>query len=112
MTTTDYTLMAASAAAILTVAAYWWRRASETARIYVTELDWYFGSFCAAMYAWLVLTQGRPFSVSTTGLLALCAIWTGSVPCCRSSFAGRRPARRPRRSAARMNQVPRPPRRA
>ena len=67
MTMTDYGLLAASAAAILTVAAYWWRRASETARIYVTELGWYFGSFCAAMYAWLVLTEERPFSVSTTG---------------------------------------------
>ena len=77
MTTTDYTLMAASAATILTVAAYWWRRAPETARIYVTELGWYFGSLCAAMYAWLVLTEERPFSVSTTGLFALCAVWIG-----------------------------------
>ena len=77
MTTTDYTLMAAAAATILTVAAYWWRRASETPRIYVTELGWYFGSFCAAMYAWLVLTEERPFSVSTTGLFALCAVWIG-----------------------------------
>ena len=77
MTTTDYTLLAASAATILTVAAYWWRRASETARIYVTELGWYFGSLCAAMYAWLVLTEERPFSVSTTGLFALCAVWIG-----------------------------------
>ena len=77
MTTTDYTLMAASAAIRVTVAAYWWRRASETARIYVTELGWYFGSFCAAMYVWLVLTEERPFSVSTTGLFALCAIWIG-----------------------------------
>ena len=79
MTTTDYTLMAASAATVLTVAAYWWRRASETRRIYVTELGWYFGSFCAAMYAWLVLTEERPFSVSTTGLFALCAIWIGTL---------------------------------
>ena len=51
MTTTDYTLMAASAATILTVAAYWWRRPSETARIYVTELGWYFGSLCAVEMA-------------------------------------------------------------
>ena len=102
MTTTDYSLLAASAATILTVAAYWWRRASETARIYVTELGWYFGSLCAAMYAWLVLTEERPFSVSTTGLFALCAVWIGTS-CCRSSCEGRRPARRPRRSAARMN---------
>ena len=29
------------------------------------------------MYAWLVLTEERPFSVWTTGLLALCAIWIG-----------------------------------
>ena len=77
MTTTDYSLLAASAAIILTVAACWWRRASETARIYVMELSWYFGSLCAAMYAWLVLTEERPFSVSTTGLFALCAVWIG-----------------------------------
>ena len=37
MTTTDYSLLAASAAIILTVAACWWRRASETARIHVTR---------------------------------------------------------------------------
>ena len=30
MTTTDYTLMAASAATILTVAAYWWRRSRDS----------------------------------------------------------------------------------
>ena len=29
------------------------------------------------MYAWLVLTEERPFSVSTTGLFALCAVWIG-----------------------------------
>ena len=77
MTTTDYSLLAASAATILTVAAYWWRRAPETARIVATALGWYIGSFCAAMYAWLVLTEERPFSVSTTGLFALCAVWIG-----------------------------------
>ena len=79
MTTTDYTLMAASAAAILIIASYWWRRAPETARIVATELGWYIGSFCAAMYAWLVLTEERPVSVWTTGLLALCAIWIGAL---------------------------------
>ena len=31
------------------------------------------------MYAWLVLTEERPFSVSTTGLFALCAIWIGTL---------------------------------
>ena len=77
MTTTDYSLLAASAATILTVAAYWWRRAPETARIVATALGWYIGSFCAAMYAWLVLTEERPFSVWTTGLFALCAVWIG-----------------------------------
>ena len=79
MTITDYTLMAASAATILTVAAYWWRRAPETARIVATALGWYFGSLCAAMYAWLVLTEERPLSVSTTGLFALYAIWMGAL---------------------------------
>ncbi len=77
MTTTDSTLMAASAATILIVASYWWRRAPETARTVATELGWYFGSFCAAMYAWLVLTQGRPFRVAVIVLFALCAVWIG-----------------------------------
>ena len=77
MTMTDYGLMAASVAAILIVAAYWWRRASETARNVATELGWYFGSFCAAMYAWFVITQGRLFRVAVIGLFALCAVWIG-----------------------------------
>ena len=77
MTITDYSLMAAFVATILIVASYWWRRAPETARICATELSWYFGSFCAAMYAWFVITQGRPFSVSRTGTFALGAIWIG-----------------------------------
>ena len=105
MTTTDYSLLAASAATILTVAAYWWRRASETARIYVTELGWSFGSFCAAMYAWLVLTEERPFSVSTTGLFALCAIWIGALLPIVTRRSTAREEAAARRSAARMNRA-------
>ena len=62
MTMTDYGLMTVSAAAILIIASYWWRRAPEAARIFVTEIGWWGGSFFAAMYVWIELTSSRPLA--------------------------------------------------
>ena len=101
MTMTDYGLMTVSAAAILIIASYWWRRAPEAARIFVTEIGWWGGSFFAAVYVWIELTSSRPLRVWLIGLIGLTAIWLGVL----LPLVNRRvrPARRPRRGAARMS---------
>ena len=77
MTMTDYGLMTVSAAAILIIASYWWRRASEAARIFVTEIGWWAGCLYGAVYVWIELTSSRPIRVGLIGLIGLGAIWIG-----------------------------------
>ena len=55
------------------------------------------------MYVWLVLTDESPFSVSTTGLHALCAIWIGALLPIVSPRSTAREEAAARRTAARMN---------
>ena len=102
MTTTDYSLLAASAAIILTVAACWWRRASETARIYVTELSWDFSSLCAACTHGSCSPRSAP-SVCRRPDCSRCAPSEIGVLLPIGHAEGQRPARRSRGSAARMN---------
>ena len=95
MTTTDYSLLAASAAIIVTVAACWWRRASETARIYVTELELVLRAVSTSLRqlgsAFTVATPRHRRGATTTDRAADAAgqrPHAGSRPGCRSSVLG------------------------